>query len=147
MRTLIVALAIAVGVYAVGVVLNTREILVREYHSDQAGARVPSAILYTQPFDDDLAANLADLPLVAAAEGRSLIRTRVYPAGQTPQDLVLVAVPEFSDMQVNAITPLQGAWPPSSARGRARAAVVRVPGRGRSVARSRSSSTTAPCGR
>ena len=112
MRTLIVALAIAVGVYAVGVVLNTREILVREYHSDQAGARVPSAILYTQPFDDDLAANLADLPLVAAAEGRSLIRTRVYPAGQTPQDLVLVAVPEFSEMQVNAITPLQGAWPP-----------------------------------
>ena len=112
MRTLIVALAIVVGVYAVGVVLNTREILVREYHSDQAGARVPSAILYTQPFDDDLAANLADLPLVAAAEGRSLIRTRVYPAEQTPQDLVLVAVPEFSDMQVNAITPLKGAWPP-----------------------------------
>ena len=62
MRTLIVALAIAVGVYAVGVVLNTREILVREYHSDQAGARVPSAILHTQPFDDDLAANLAKLP-------------------------------------------------------------------------------------
>ena len=112
MRTLIVALAIAVGVYAVGVVLNTREILVREYHSDQAGASVPSAILHTQPFNDDLAANLANLPLVAAAEGRSLIQTRVYPAGQTPQDLVLVAVPEFSDMQVNAITPLQGAWPP-----------------------------------
>ncbi len=112
MRTLIVALAIAVGVYAVGVVLNTREILVREYHSDQAGARVPSAILHTQPFDDDLAANLAQLPEVAAAEGRSLIRTRVYPDGQTPQDLVLVAVPDFSDMQVNAITPLHGAWPP-----------------------------------
>jgi putative ABC transport system permease protein len=112
MRTLIVALAIAVGVYAVGVVLNTREILVREYHSDQAGARVPSAILHTQPFDDDLAANLAKLPQIAAAEGRSLIRTRVYPKGQTPQDLVLVAVPEFSDMQVNAITPLQGTWPP-----------------------------------
>ena len=112
MRTLIVALAIAVGVYAVGVVLNTREILVREYHSDQAGARVPSAILHTQPFDDDLAANLAKLPQIAAAEGRSLVRTRVYPDGQTPQDLVLVAVPDFSDMQVNAITPLQGAWPP-----------------------------------
>jgi len=112
MRTLIVALAIAVGVYAVGVVLNTREILVREYHSDQAGARVPSAILYTQPFDDDLAANLATLPQIAAAEGRTQIRTRVYPTGQTPQDLVLVAVPDFSDMQVNAITPLQGAWPP-----------------------------------
>ncbi len=112
MRTLIVALAIAVGVYAVGVVLNTREILVREYHSDQAGALVASAVLHTQPFDDDLAANLAKLPLIAAAEGRSLIRTRVYPDAKLPQDLVLVAVPEFKNMQVNAITPLQGAWPP-----------------------------------
>ena len=45
-------------------------------------------------------------------KGAALIRTRVYPDGQTPQDLVLVAVPDFSDMQVNAITPLQGAWPP-----------------------------------
>ena len=51
MRTLIVALAsITIRVCAVGVVLDTREILVREYHSDQAGARVPSAILHTQPF-------------------------------------------------------------------------------------------------
>ena len=112
MRTLIVALAIAVGVYAVGVVLNTREILVREYHSDQAGAQVASAVLYTQPFDDDLAANVAKLPLIAAAEGRSLVRTRVYPDGKLPQDLVLVSVPNFSQMQVNAVTPLQGAWPP-----------------------------------
>lgn len=112
MRTLIVALAIAVGVYAVGVVLTTREILVREYHSDQAGGLVASAIVYTQPFDDDLAANLGKLSMVAAAEGRSLIRTRVYPDAKLPQDLVLVSVPNFSDMQVNAITPLQGAWPP-----------------------------------
>jgi putative ABC transport system permease protein len=112
MRTLIVALAIAVGVYAVGVVLNTREILVREYHGDQAGALVPSAILHTQPFDDELAARLGKLSEVAAAEGRSMIRTRVYPEGQLPQDLVLIAVPDFSDMQVNAITPMEGAWPP-----------------------------------
>ena len=28
---------------------------------------------------------------------------------QTPQDIELIAVPDFSDMQVDAITPLQGA--------------------------------------
>jgi putative ABC transport system permease protein len=112
MRTLIVALAIAVGVYAVGVVLSTREILVREYHSDQAGALVASAVLHTQPFDADLATNLAKLPSIAAAEARSLARTRVYPDGKLPQDLILVSVPKFSAVQVNALTPLQGAWPP-----------------------------------
>jgi putative ABC transport system permease protein len=112
MRTLIVALAIAVGVYAVGVVLNTREILVREYHGDQAGAHVPSAVIHTQPFDDDLAASLEKLPGVAAAEGRTMVRTRVYPPGKPAQDLVLVAVPDFNDMRVNALTPITGSWPP-----------------------------------
>jgi hypothetical protein len=37
-RTLIVALAIAVGVYSIGTVLNAREVLIREYRSDQEGA-------------------------------------------------------------------------------------------------------------
>ena len=58
-RTLVVALAIAVGVYAVGVVLNTRELVVREYRSDQDGARMASAVLYTYPFEEDLAERIA----------------------------------------------------------------------------------------
>ncbi|MGD8736568.1 MAG: ABC transporter permease, partial [Anaerolineae bacterium] len=61
-RTLIVALAIAVGVYAVGVVLNVREMVVREYSSDQEGARLASAILHTYPFDDDLAQRMVEIP-------------------------------------------------------------------------------------
>ena len=110
-RTLIVALAIAVGVFAVGVVLNAREILVREYRSDQDGALPASAIVHTTPFDDDLAARIAHVPGVAAAEGRSLVRTRIHDRAGKPIDLVLEAVPDFDHMQVDAITPLAGAWP------------------------------------
>src|SRR5512137_284691 len=80
-RTLIVALAIAVGVYAVGVVLNTREILVREYRRDQGAGLIASAILYTQPFEKDLAAGVARLPMVAGAEGRTVVQGRVIRAG------------------------------------------------------------------
>ena len=120
-RTLIVALAIAVGVYAVGVVLNTREMAVREYRSDQDGARVPSAIFHTLPFDDDLAERIAEIPGVAAAEGRNLVRTRVYdPAARLPdgeagneRDLVLVSIPDLTHIQVGAVTPLEGKWPPA----------------------------------
>jgi putative ABC transport system permease protein len=113
-RTLIVALAIAVGVYAVGVVLNVREMVVREYRSDQEGANLASAIVHTQPFDDDLAERLAEIPGVAAAEGRNLVRTRVYDdSGSKQRDLILKSVPDFANMQVDAITPLEGTWPPS----------------------------------
>jgi putative ABC transport system permease protein len=115
-RTLVVALAIAVGVYAVGVVLNAREMVVREYRSDQDGARMASAILHTYPFEDDLAERIAGIPGVAAAEGRRSVDTRVYGGSGAERrpvaDLVLVAVPEFDDMQVDALTPLEGSWPP-----------------------------------
>ncbi|MCL7455358.1 MAG: ABC transporter permease, partial [Anaerolineae bacterium] len=65
-RTLVVALAIAVGVYAVGVVLNTRELVVREYRSDQDGALMASAVLHTYPFEAELAERIAEIPGVAA---------------------------------------------------------------------------------
>jgi putative ABC transport system permease protein len=114
-RTFIVALAIAVGVYAVGVVLDAREMLVREYEKDKSSAHIASAVVYTTPFDDDLAKRIARLPGVAGAEGRSQVRVRVAPGpGQTggPRDLVLVALPEFEQMSVDAVAPLAGTWPP-----------------------------------
>jgi putative ABC transport system permease protein len=120
-RTLIVALAIAVGVYAVGVVLNTREMVVREYRSDQDGAQLPSAIFYTSPFDDDVAERIAEVPGVAAAEGRYIVRTRVYdPAASPPgeeagnqRDFLLVSIPDLTHIEVGAVTPLEGKWPPA----------------------------------
>ncbi len=111
-RTLVVALAIAVGVYAVGVVLNVREIITREYHSDQEGALMASVVLYTYPFDDDLAARMAEVPGVAAAEGRSVVRSRIYDAKGEERDLILIAVPDFDNMQVDTLTPVAGKWPP-----------------------------------
>lgn len=111
-RTLIVALAIAVGVYAVGVVVDARTILVREYNADQLGALPASAILTTYPFDENLAQSVARLPGVAAAEGRSTVHTRVYDAKGQARELVLVAIPDFSQIQVDTLTALDGFWPP-----------------------------------
>jgi putative ABC transport system permease protein len=111
-QTLIVALAVAVGVYAVGVVINTREMLVREYKSDQDGALMGSSVIYTTPFDDDLAQRMAEVPGVAAAEGRSVVRTHVQDSSGKQRDLVLISIPDFNNMQVDTITPLSGKWPP-----------------------------------
>lgn len=111
-RTLVVALAIAVGVYAVGVVLNTREILVREYRQDQTGALMASAVIHTAPFEKDLADSIAKLPLVAAAEGRTTVTGRVLRADGTPQEVEIVAVSDFEELTVDAFTPLRGTYPP-----------------------------------
>jgi len=111
-RTLIVALAIAVGVYAVGVVVSARTILVREYDADQTGALPASAVIQTYPFEADLAEGVARLPGVGAAEGRTLVHGLVYDEAGSPHDLVLVAVPGSTSQQVDAVTPLGGTWPP-----------------------------------
>ena len=111
-RTLIVSLAIAVGVFATGTVLNAREILVREYGSDQDGALIASAVLHTLPFGDDLADRIAEIPGVAAAEGRRDVRTRVTTVSGDRRDLVLVAVPDFGNIQVDLLTPLEGSSSP-----------------------------------
>ncbi len=50
-RTLVVALAIAVGVYAVGVIIDAQELLTREHDSDRAEALISAATIYTTPFD------------------------------------------------------------------------------------------------
>jgi putative ABC transport system permease protein len=104
--------AIAVGVYAIGVVLNIGALLVREYRDDQDGALIASAIVHTLPFDDELADRVAEIPGIAAAEGRQVTRTKYYGNATTPRNLVLVAIPDFLGMEVDVITPLEGVWPP-----------------------------------
>ncbi len=111
-RTLVVALAIAVGVYAVGVVLNTREILVREYRQDQDGALMASAVVRTEPFETDLPESLARLPLVEAAEARTVVTGRAVLPDGSPQEVEIIAIPDFERLTVDAILPLAGAYPP-----------------------------------
>ena len=95
-----------------GVVLNTREILVREYRHDQVGALMASAVIHTAPFQKDLADRVARLPLVAAAEGRTTVSGRVLRPDGTPQEIEIVAVPDFEKLTVDAFTPLTGLYPP-----------------------------------
>lgn len=105
-RTLIVALAVAVGVYAIGVVLSTRELVVREYRADQDGALMAAATLHTTPFDNALAERVAKLPGVAAAEGRNEVQVQVYDEGAMPRDLVILSAPDLNAMEVDLVTKL-----------------------------------------
>ena len=113
-RTLVVAMAIAVGVYSVGVIVDVQQMLMREYGSDQEGALVATATFYTTPFNDDLAERINQIPGVVAAEGRNEIRTYVYDDLGDRKDLIITAVPDFEDMQVDSITSLGGPWPPAN---------------------------------
>jgi putative ABC transport system permease protein len=113
-RTLVVALAIAVGVYAVGVIVDAQNLLIREHGSDVEEALVSSATVYTMPFTEDLAERVAKLEGVSAAEGRQTADVYAYDADGLRKDLLITAVPDFENMTVDRVTPVAGAWPPGT---------------------------------
>jgi putative ABC transport system permease protein len=110
-RTLIVALAVAVGVYSVGSILAVQTLLLREFHRNRDSALIASAIIDTQPFDKRLAERIATMPGIAAAEGRSTVSARVVTSPDTWRNIDLVSVADFETMQVDRYPLVAGAWP------------------------------------
>ena len=112
MRTLIVSLAVAVGVYAVGSILAAQTLMLREFHSDRDDAQLANAIVFTQPFDAKLAELVqAEAPGVVAAEGRESLRARVAVNAELRRSIELVAVDDFANMRVDSYPLVEGRWP------------------------------------
>ncbi len=110
-RTLIVAMAVAVGVYAVGTVLAAQVLMLREFHRDRDSTLIASAILYTYPFDDEFAHRVAEMPNIEAAEGRETLSARVITGPDGWRNLDIMAVDDFENMQVDRYPLVAGRWP------------------------------------
>ncbi len=111
-RTILVILAIAVGVFSVGFVASAQSMLLRELDRGYVASNKASATLYTTPLDDDMVERIARMPEVAAAEGRRTVPVQVtLPSGEK-RDLVLTAVSDFTAMQLDKVFPVSGQWPP-----------------------------------
>ncbi len=111
-RTLIVALAVAVGVYAVGTVLAAQTLLLREFHSDRDSTLMARAILYTYPFDDEFARTRGR---DARRRSRRRARSRCGRAScwgeETWRNIDLMSVADFANMQVDSFPYVAGEWP------------------------------------
>ena len=65
-RTLIVVLSIAVGVFAVGMIVSTQIVLTQDMDSSYSATNPASAFLYPEPFDDELVEFLLPIVLLFA---------------------------------------------------------------------------------
>jgi len=113
-RTALVVLSIAIGIFAVGVMLGGREILLREFDADHTSS-VPANVTYrAQDFGDDLVIKAGLQPAVAAAQARRSVTLRYTRAGSTEDhSLLLEAFRDFDDIRVAKVVPLGDApWPP-----------------------------------
>ena len=110
-RTLLVILAIAVGVFAIGFIASAQAILIRELQSDYQALQAASAYIYTDPFDDKLVKSISDTPGVIAAMGGRGLNVRVDIGNGEWRTLVLTLVPDTPDFEIDRISPVAGDWP------------------------------------
>ncbi|MHB8740880.1 MAG: ABC transporter permease [Coriobacteriia bacterium] len=114
-RTLLVVLSIAIGIFAVGVMLGGREILLREFDADHASS-VPANVTYrTMDFSADLVQRAADEPGVEAAQARRSASLRYVLEGtEGERSITLEAFDDFDAIEVGKVVPLDEApWPPA----------------------------------
>ncbi|MEJ2746439.1 MAG: FtsX-like permease family protein [Anaerolineae bacterium] len=111
-RTILVVLSIAIGVFAIGMIVGTQTLLREDLAVAWKATNPASATLYTDPFDADFLHTVKRLDGVATAEGRrSLMLPLLLEDGERKQMNVLV-VDDFEGMQLNMISPVSGDWPP-----------------------------------
>lgn len=113
-RTLLVVLAIGVGVFAVGFIATAQTVLVRELLRNYDATYASSATIFTQPFDADLAESVAQMPGIVAAEARRSVGVQVQTGVDEWKELGLTAVPDYNHIQLDRFTPYAGQWPPSN---------------------------------
>ncbi|MDR3687062.1 MAG: ABC transporter permease [Coriobacteriia bacterium] len=119
MRTLLVVLSIAVGIFAVGVVMGGRGVLTREFDTDYLSSAAPSAQFATSDFDASLLRRIASRHDVIATEARRDVGVRYtdesVPSSSTAgwQTADVWALPDFGSIRVEKLSPEEATtWPP-----------------------------------
>ena len=112
-RTVLVVLAIALGVSGFTAVLASYAILTRELNDDYLATNPASATLFVDRVDEATLAAVLQNPAVGAAEARRVVVGKIKSGPAEWRSLALFVVKDFKAMQVSTLQPEQGAWPPA----------------------------------
>ncbi|MBE7471928.1 MAG: ABC transporter permease [Anaerolineales bacterium] len=111
-RSILMILSLAVGVFGVGVIMNTQAILDRNFSVGFAAVNPASATLVTDAFDEEWVKAVRRMPEIQEAEGRRKVAVRLQVGPDKWLDLDLYAINDYDNIRVNKIRPDSGVWPP-----------------------------------
>ncbi len=110
-RTILVVLAIAVGVFAFGSVFITREVLLSDMDAQYRAVNASGITINIPSFDDSLVRWARHQEEVVDAQGRAVHLVKVLGEEKT-FNLDLYAFDDYEDMRLNRISLEKGTWPP-----------------------------------
>ena len=114
-RTVLVILSIAVGVFALGMIVSTQQALTTSLASQYADMQPADIILKTEPMlDDDFITSMRHMKGVDEAEGRRALPLRISldGKGKTWRDLTLYAIADYEDQRLLKVYEKSGNYPP-----------------------------------
>jgi putative ABC transport system permease protein len=110
-RTALVVASIAVGVFAIGMIITTYVILAEDINRSYAAVNPPNIVVWTDPFDKDFVKAIAKVPGVTEVEGRRLVAIRARKGTDNWQALTLVGLTAVPG-PINRLVPIEGAAVP-----------------------------------
>lgn len=111
-RSSLVILSIVLGVFAIGLTLGARTILLREMTAAYHRSTPPDLIVGTQTlFDESLSNSLVRDPEIAAAYGRRTVNMRVQTGVESWQTIEMIVLEDTADMRVGQVELESGEWP------------------------------------
>ena len=112
-RTLLIVLSMAVGLFAIGIILSARSILSEGLRRSFAAIQPSSGTVRTiQLFDEDFLQSVRSMPDVQEADARRSISARVEVAPGEWKNITLFVIADYDDIRVNKVSSESGAWPP-----------------------------------
>lgn len=112
-RTVLVVLAIVVGLAGAGAVLDTWSLMRQVTREEYRASKPPSATMRLDSLTSDDLAAVRSLASVAWVEARrSVTATVTTSTDSTPRTLVLVSREDFSSTRIGRLTTNAGEWPP-----------------------------------
>jgi putative ABC transport system permease protein len=106
-RTSLVVASIAVGVFAIGMIITAFVILKADINHSYESVNPPNIQVQTEPFDNDLVHVIEKNPGVEEVEGRRTMQIRARRGDEDWQSLSLVAISNFSG-NINHLDPIEG---------------------------------------
>lgn len=107
-RTLLAALSIAVGVFAVGLITSTFIVVKHDMARDYEAIHPHTAKIFCQDFDKDMLTGLASTPGVTAVEGRYNLWVKIVGPGEKQYRINLNSIGPLEEIRVDQLVFQQG---------------------------------------
>ncbi len=112
-RTVLIVLSMAVGLFAVGIIISARAILMEGLAQCFAAINPSSGVVHTfELFDEGFIDSVRSMPHVQEVDARRYIAARVEIEPGVWKNLWLFIIADYDDVRVDKVSPVSGAWPP-----------------------------------